>query len=67
MHEHWFMFWRQQELAFSGSALHFIQITWLIYVRSFCQHSQSAQVGSVCRMQIRPSDIVISPGILRLF
>jgi len=38
----------------------------LIHLR-LCQHLQGAQVGSFCRMQIRPSDIVVSPDILRLF
>jgi len=33
----------------------------------FCQHLQGAQVGSIYRMQLRPSDIVVSPGILRWF
>jgi len=28
---------------------------------------QGAQVGSVCGMQLRPSDIVVSPVILRLY
>ena len=32
MHEHWFVSFRQQEHAFLGSALHFIQITWFTSV-----------------------------------
>jgi len=32
-----------------------------------CQPSQDAQVESVGKMQLRPSDIVVSPDILRLF
>jgi len=31
-----------------------------------CQHSQGDQAGSVCKMQLRPSDIVVSSDILRL-
>jgi len=38
----------------------------LVHLR-LCQHSQGDQVGSVGRMQLRPSDIVVSPDILRLF
>ena len=30
----------------------------------FCQHSQGAQVGTICRMQLRPSDVVVSLHIL---
>ena len=36
----------------------------LVHVR-FCQHLQGVQVGSICRMQLRPSDVVVSPYILR--
>jgi len=32
-----------------------------------CQDSQGAQVGSICRMELRPGDIVVSPHVLRLF
>jgi len=32
MHGHWFIYMGQQEHAFSGSALHFIQITWFTFV-----------------------------------
>jgi len=32
MHGHWFIFLREQDHAFLGSALHFIQITWFTYV-----------------------------------
>jgi len=32
MYEHWFISFGQQEHAFLGSALDFIQITWLTYV-----------------------------------
>ena len=28
-----------------------------------CQHLQGAQVGSVCRMPLRPSDIMVSPVV----
>jgi len=38
----------------------------LVHLRLY-QHSQGAQVGSVCRIQLRSSDIVVSPDILRLF
>jgi len=34
MHGHWFISFRQQEHAFLGNALHFIQITWFTYVFS---------------------------------
>jgi len=32
-----------------------------------CQHLQGAHMGSICRMQLRPSDVIVSPDILRLF
>jgi len=32
MHGHWFISLGQQERAFLGSTLHFIQITWFTYV-----------------------------------
>jgi len=32
-----------------------------------CQHSQGVQVGSLCRIQLKPSKILVSPDILRLF
>jgi len=39
----------------------------LVYLR-LSQHSQDAQVlGWICRMQLRPSNILVSPDILRLF
>jgi len=38
----------------------------LVYLRLY-QHLQGAQVGSVCRIQLRPSDIVVSHDILWLF
>jgi len=38
----------------------------LVHLR-LCQHSQGAQAGSICRMQLRPSNIRVSPDILRLF
>jgi len=31
MHGHWFISFREQDHAFLGSALHFIQITWFTY------------------------------------
>ena len=34
---------------------------------SLCQHSHGAQMGSICRIQLIPSDIVVSPDVLRLF
>jgi len=59
-------------LFFFGSsntflAVHYISSKYLGSPRCLCQHSQDAQVGSICRMQLRPSDIVVSPDILRLF
>jgi len=65
MHGHCFISFGQQDHAFLGSALHFSQNI-LIHLR-FCQYSQGFNVGSVCKMQFRPSDIVVSPDILRLF
>jgi len=62
---HWFISLRQQEHAFLGSALDFIQITWCTLL--LCHHSQGAQVGSIRRTQLRPSDIVVSHDIWRLF
>jgi len=44
--------------------LHFIQITLFTYVFG-C--TQGVQVGSICRIQLRASDIAVSPDILRLF
>jgi len=38
----------------------------LVHLR-LCQRSQGAQVGAICRMQLRLSDIVVSHDILRLF
>jgi len=63
MHGHWFVSLGQQEHAFLGSALHSIEITWI----RLSQHLQSAQVGSICRLQLRPDDVVVSPDILILF
>jgi len=44
MHRDWFIYFGQQENAFLGSGLHFIQITWITYVFANVQ-SQGAQVG----------------------
>jgi len=38
----------------------------LVHLRLY-QHLQDAHVGSICRMQLRPVDVVASPDILRLF
>jgi len=64
MHGHWFISSRQQEHAFLGSALHFIQLTWFNYI---LPTFADAQVGSVLHMQPKPSDIVFSPHISSLF
>jgi len=65
MHGHCFISLGQQDHTFLGSALHFSQNI-LTHLR-LCQYSQDVKVGSVCKMQFRPSDIVVSPDILRLF
>jgi len=49
-HRHWFISLRQQDHAFLGSALHFIQNI-LVHL-CLCKHSHGAQVGSICRMQL---------------
>jgi len=49
-------FFGAERACILGSALHIIQITWFTNV-----------FGNFCRMQLRPSDIVVSIGILRLF
>jgi len=64
MHGHWFVSLGQQEHAFSGSVLHFIQVTWFAYVFANIRRVPN---WVQCRMQLRPSDIVVSPHILRLF
>ena len=64
MRGHWFMSLGQQEHACLGNAL--FHSNNLVHLRH-CQHSQGPQVGSICRMQLRRSDIVVSPDILKLF
>jgi len=50
MDGYWFISLREQEHEFLGSALHFIQIPWFTYVFGNIRD----QVGSICRMQLRP-------------
>jgi len=47
-----------QYALLDSSALYFIQITWFT-CRRLCQHSQGVQMGSVYRMQLRPSDTAV--------
>jgi len=56
---------------FGNKNMHFRQyITFhpnnLVHLR-LCQHSRGAQVRSICKMWLRPSDIVVPSDILRLF
>jgi len=65
MHDgHWFISLGQQEHSFLGNALHFIQITWFTYVFASIRRGPK---GSICRMQLTPSHILVSSDILRLF
>ena len=56
--------WASKNMHFSQCII-FCPIN-LIHLR-LCQHLYCAQVGSIYRMQLRPSDIVVSPDIFRLF
>jgi len=60
-----YYFLGQQEHAFLGSVFTFHPNN-LAHLR-LSQRSYGEQVSSICRMQLRPSDIVVSPGILSLF
>jgi len=63
MHGHWFIYLGQQKRAFLGSALHFIQIIWFTYVFA---NIRRVPGGFNFRDAARPSDMAVSPDILRL-
>jgi len=45
IHGHWFISLREQDHAFLGSALHFIQITWFTYAfANICRVTKWVQV-----------------------
>jgi len=58
----------------TGMCMHFLAVHYIhpkklgspVLGLCFCQHSQRAQEGLISRVQLRPSDIIVSPDILRL-